>query len=149
MVHCKVFWTVLIGLQRVISSTHKLIISAGTLLRLSSQENHQLQVQDALELHHLMFRPRSWRRKSMWQDRWHAKKMGERIVAYPEKSHGNVAADVLGLGKYVGHLTWITQPLQYLIWINQIHLYYLITTNFYHSTANALFTLREERLHFL
>lgn len=45
----------------MISSTHKLIISAGTLLRLSSQEYHQLQVQDTLELHHLMFRPRSGR----------------------------------------------------------------------------------------
>lgn len=98
MVHCKVFWTVLIGLQRVISSTHTLIISAGTLLRLSSQEYHQLQVQDTLELHHLMFRPRSGRECVTGQVR--CKNTGEGMVAYLEKSHGYVAADVLG--KYVG-----------------------------------------------
>lgn len=86
MVHCKVFWTVLIGLQRVISSTHKLIISAGTLLRLSSQEYHQLQVQDTLE----------FREGVNVTGQVTCKNTGEGIVAYLEKSHGYVAADVLG-----------------------------------------------------
>lgn len=59
MFHCKVFWTVLISLQRVIGSTNKPIVSAGTWQRRPSQGRGRSQEQHTLMLHLLTSKPRS------------------------------------------------------------------------------------------